>query len=95
MFKTEKMFKIEMTFLIPEDKVKFKKAALVVNESCEGFSGKQVYPDIPELIDGTVYNTLTEKQQEAFWLVEGEHLFEHEHWSEITDEFLLPRSCST
>jgi hypothetical protein len=115
------MFKINMTFLIPEDKIKFKKCALVVNEkdpsdefysSGEGFSGKEVlegetyvrtdpHPDLPEVIDGTVYNTLTEKQQEAFWLVEGEYLFEYEHSSseEITDEepigTILARSCAT
>jgi hypothetical protein len=116
------MFKIEMTFLVPEDKVKFKKFALVVNEKDpsdnfhslgEGFSGTEVLegktyvrtdplPDLPEVIDGTIYNTLTEEQQELFDLVDGEYLFEYmdrsSHDGNSDEEpigTILARSCAT
>lgn len=114
------MFKIEMTFFVPDEKLKFEKHALLVDEkepsnefySHGEFIGKEVLegvtynrfdpcPDIPAIIDGVKYNALTEKQQEAFCLVEGEYLFEYldSNYHENTDEepigVLLARSCST
>jgi len=93
------MFKIEMTFYVPDDALKFVKNHVLYEgeePTCivelssnikdgeetiiEGvkYVAKDQCPHLPDVIDGSRYKTLTEKEQELYSFVEDNYLFDYQ-----------------